>query len=258
MRLLRRVVRAPVFVLLIIGFFIIRLAGRLVSIGHPARDRANRYWVLRHWSRASLALFGFRRTTVGAPPPRPALIVANHLSYLDILALSSVVDAVFVTKLDVQSWPVIGFLVNAFAPIYINRESIHDVVRVSSRISDALERGESVILFAEGTSSGGEDILPLRASLLQGAAQERRPVHVASLTYATADHEPHPAEAVCWWRDMELLPHLFTLLEIRNPSVLVTFGEEPVVADDRKALARQLRDSLRSIFAPVNQYKASS
>jgi 1-acyl-sn-glycerol-3-phosphate acyltransferase len=192
-------------------------------------------------------------TCKGTPPAEPGLIVSNHLSYMDILAFSSVLDVVYVTKQDVRSWPVIGLIVSCFAPIFVDRESVRDVVRVSSRINESVTRGESVVLFAEGTSSRGDDVLEMKASLLQGAAADQQPVHYASISYRTPPDEPHPRNAVCWWRDMELLPHLLELLEIRSTVVLLTFGEKPIVADDRKVLATQLHAAVRSIFTPVDQ-----
>ncbi|MDA0322405.1 MAG: lysophospholipid acyltransferase family protein [Verrucomicrobia bacterium] len=253
MRILRRTIRLIGFSVVTAVFFSIRVAGKLVSFRNPARDRSNRLWVLRTWSRISLRLFGFSVAHVGTAPPTPALIVSNHLSYIDVMAISSLVDVVYVTKKDVSAWPIIGPIASSFAPIYVDRESVKDVVRVNDRISESLAGGENVVLFAEGTSSGGDDVLPMKASLLQAAARAQRPVYYASVTYRTAAHEPHPRDAVCWWRDMELIPHLVELLEIRAPSVLVTFGEQPIVAEQRKVLARKLHTAIQSIFTPVSQ-----
>jgi 1-acyl-sn-glycerol-3-phosphate acyltransferase len=179
-------------------------------------------------------------------PPDHALLVANHMSYVDIILIATQIDAVFVAKSEVASWPVIGHLCRAIDTIFVDRSVKRDVVRVGREIRARIDRGLGVAFFPEGTSSDGTLVLPFRSSLLEVAAREAIPVHWTAIRYRVAEGEVPAEQSVCWWGDMEFLPHLRRLLGVRSFEATIRFCDEPIASDDRKALAGELRSAIAS------------
>jgi len=203
------------------------------------------------WARVARRILGLRLVVQG-PPPRPAfLLVANHLGYLDVVVLGSLLDGVFLAKSEVARWRVIGRFARAVGTLFVDRASARDLPRAVSAIEAALAGGSSVILFPEGTSSPGRTVLPFRSALLEGAARRRLPVHTASLRYATPPGSPPAAASVCWWGETMFMPHLWALLRLPRIDATVTFGAEPIADDDRKLLAHRLHGEIAAAFKPV-------
>ncbi|MEM6639054.1 MAG: lysophospholipid acyltransferase family protein [Pseudomonadota bacterium] len=201
------------------------------------------------WARGLLRVLNVSLTVRGTPPTTPGLLISNHLGYLDIVVLAATVRATFVSKSEVARWPGIGPAVTLLGTIYVDRSRRRDVARVNKLIAESLERGRSVIVFAEGTSSNGDDILPLRPSLLDVAEDGHYPVHYARLDFQTPPGAPDAGEAVCWWGDAPFLPHLLGLLQVPSVQALVHFGDETVPVADRKTLALTLREKIRALPA---------
>jgi 1-acyl-sn-glycerol-3-phosphate acyltransferase len=100
---------------------------------------------------------------IGTPPKPPFFLVTNHLSYVDIGALRSVVKGVFVAKIEVSQWFVAGRIVRDMGIVFIDRKNRRDIPRAGAEIIHRLDEGEGVIVFPEGTSTKGEDILPFNS-----------------------------------------------------------------------------------------------
>jgi 1-acyl-sn-glycerol-3-phosphate acyltransferase len=111
-------------------------------------------------------------------------------------------------------------------------------------IQGVLDAGQGVLLFAEGTSSAGDRVLPFRSPLLEVAARGGIPVSYAGLRYRTGPGMPPAGEAVSWWRDVSLADHLFGLLRLPGFEAELVFGEEPLVGEERKDLALRLRSAV--------------
>lgn len=225
-------------------------AGNLVLWPWPRRRETFRSWILRTWSRGLLWSFGVRVERHGEPPREPFLLVANHLTYLDILVLGAEVGGAFVTKSEIAGWPVAGRLCRASGMIFVDRGSKRDLVRVAQMIERALELGRGVILFPEGTTSRGESLLPFRPPLLAVACRNGYAVHHAVISYRTPSTAPPPDEVVCWVGNAPLLPHLRRLLRLPWIGSTVTFGDEPLGDADRKNLAEQLYQAMEENFTP--------
>ena len=111
-----------------------------------------------------------------------------------------------------------------------------------------------MVLFAEGTSSAGEEVLPFRSSLLEAAAGSRRPVCYASLSYQTPKSAAPAGTAVCWWGDMVFVDHLIKLFALPGFEARLRFGDETVQDDDRKALAAKLHQAVSRQFQPTSDH----
>lgn len=178
------------------------------------------------------------RVTVIGPHPTAGLLVSNHLSYLDILLLSSVAPCVFVSKHEVKRWPIFGWCASLGGTVFIERAKRSEVGAVGEKIRARLAAGELVVLFPEGTSSGGAEILPFKSSLLEPVVGQPSPLFATCVGYTLAGGVV--SDAVCYWGDMTLLPHFVNLLKKPFVKAHVSFAELRQPASDRKALARQL------------------
>lgn len=209
--------------------------------------RAARRWnsaTIRTWTRGLMAIFGIHARVEGPVPPRPFFLVANHLSYLDILVLGSTLGATFISKHDIARWPVLGHLARITGTIFVNRERRRDAVRVLGEIDRAWNEGAGIVLFPEGTSSRGDRIYPLKSALLEWAVRQEQPVHAVVLRYATID-PAHPAEdAVCWWGDVPFGGHAARLLTIRRIEAHVRFSPTAI----REANRTQMADRLHALL----------
>jgi 1-acyl-sn-glycerol-3-phosphate acyltransferase len=180
-------------------------------------------------------------TTHGSMPSS-GLLVSNHLSYLDIIVLSSIQSCVFVAKHDVVKWPLFGWLAHAAGTIFVDRERRFSSPKVVDGIRDAIAGGSTVVLFPEGTSSDGSTVLPFKSTLLESAVQLRSPIAAASIEYALNDGSV--ADEVCYWRDMTLVPHLLNLFFKREIRANCSFSPATIRAGNRKEIARELRDEI--------------
>ncbi len=238
MRRLRAVVRGSLLLgvtIFVYGSFVLGRISRLTGTRHGWRNG----W-FRWWARAVCRILGMKTRAIGTPP-QDALIVSNHVTYLDIVLIASYVDAVFVAKSEIADWPLVGMVCKGIDTIFIDRQSKRDVVAVGEEMEKRLVSGLGVVVFPEGTSSAGDEVLPFKPSLLQVAARDRLPVHYATVRYAVPDNEPPVAESVAWWGDMEFVTHVWGMLQLGELSAEVVFGGEPIVDSDRKQLASRLQ-----------------
>jgi 1-acyl-sn-glycerol-3-phosphate acyltransferase len=207
--------------------------------------------VVHHWSRWVLRIAGVRVQLEGQPPAGGGLLVANHLSYLDIPVLASVRPVSFLSKAEVAHWPILGLLVRAVGVQLVRREDKRSLPQVAERLADEVARGHLVLFFPEGTSTSGDALLPFRPALLAPAAATQLPVHHVALRYGTPAGLPPAREAVCWWGDMGFGPHALRLLGLPRIDARVRFGREAVVRGERKELARVLQEGVAGDLAAM-------
>jgi 1-acyl-sn-glycerol-3-phosphate acyltransferase len=250
-----RVVRATGRLVAFLVWCALGLAARLLTLPviwvAPGAARPCYQVVCRAWARGLARIVGLAIDVRGRPPAAPFILVANHLGYLDIVTLMAVSPAVFVSRGDLRSWPVLGVLARAAGTLFVDRDMRRDVVRINGLIEQVLARGLGLIIFPEGTSSGGEEVLPFRSSLLEPAVALGRPVHWGTLEYRAPDGGPPASEVVCWWRDMTFVGHFWNLLGLSSIRATVQFGEEPLTADTRHELARRLHEAVSGQMLPA-------
>lgn len=200
-------------------------------------------WVHR-WGRRYCHALNWRFTVTGAPP-REGLLVSNHVSYVDIVVLAAVCPTVFVAKAEVRGWPVFGLLARLGGTMFITRTRRLDVARVNHEMQTGVAAGRVATVFPEGTSSGGDRVLPFHASLLGPAVEGGWHVTPVWIGYALTDGDP--AEEVCYWKDMTFGPHLLNLLTKREVRAQVIYGTARPAGGDRKALARDLHATVLAL-----------
>lgn len=156
---------------------------------------AEREATVQRWSAGALRILGVAWQVGGAPPQTgPALVVCNHLSWLDILVLNAVRPCRFVSKSDVRDWPLLGPLVAASGTVFIERAKRRDAMRVVHDMAERLQTGDLLAVFPEGTTGDGQAVLPFHANLLQAAVVTDTPVWPLALAYRhSATGLPHQA-----------------------------------------------------------------
>jgi lyso-ornithine lipid O-acyltransferase len=185
-------------------------------------------------------------------PAHGAVIVANHLSYLDILVIAALTPVVFVSKSEVRSWPLFGWFAEKAGTRFIDRNRRGDVARIGAELGPVMAAGLTVVLFLEGTTTDGRDVRPFKASLLEPAVRNGWAVVPAALDYSVPAGRSVERE-VCWWGDMMLVPHLWNLTTLPWIRSRVAWGAAVKAEEsaDRKALAEHLCKRVRALRQPV-------
>ena len=210
-----------------------------------------RQTVFGFWAKGFIKIARIRVKVIGTPPSPPFFLVSNHLTYTDIPLLRSIIEGVFVAKGEIEGWFMAGRIVRDMGAIFINRQNRRDIPRAGSLILKAIENGEGVIVFPEGTSTKGEEVLKFNSSFLEFAAKANLPVHYASIGYKTPPGELPASIAVAWWEDISFFAHLLRMFQVSGIEATVVFGEVPVQSEDRKELARKLWEGVREKFIPI-------
>ncbi|MEK8031908.1 lysophospholipid acyltransferase family protein [Ideonella sp. DXS29W] len=221
----------------------------IVALRFPALSAQERVARVRWWSAKLLRLLGIELEVVGKPRPGAALVVANHISWLDIAVIHAACPhARFVSKADVLRWPLLGWLIRSVGTLFIERERKRDAVRVVHEVATALSRGETVAVFPEGTTGPGDAVLPFHANLLQAAIASEVPVQAVALRY----HEPGLRFAVSaqYINEMTLVQSMWRVVCARGLAVRVRFLlSEGSTHADRRALAAHLRDEIQQALS---------
>jgi 1-acyl-sn-glycerol-3-phosphate acyltransferase len=223
--------------------------------------------VARLWQRFVCFLIGIRVTVTGAPADgRPLLLLANHTSWLDIPILASVAPVSFIAKKEVANWPVVGFLAKAQRSVFVDRERRHATGSHAEEVAGRLSKGDIMVLFAEGTSSDGNRVLPFRSALV-GAAQKAiegdgaATVQPVAISYQRMlglplgrQHRP----LVAWYGGTNLMPHLKRVLSEGGIDVHVVFGPARRLSarDDRKAITQEAGVLVQRLVSALNSGRA--
>ncbi len=225
--------------------------GILFRLHDPMRRTAWRGRMTSRWARGVARIAGMRIQVTGTPPQAPFVLVANHLSYFDVILLQTRIQGTFVAKAEVKAWPFIGWLTRTVGTLFIDRKNRKDIFRVNALVEEALQRGDGIVFFPEGTSSKGDKVYPFKASLLDLAARRHSAVVPAAISYRTPPGETPAHLAVCWWGEMTFADHLLNLLKLPYFEATLVFGSESIQETDRKVLARKLKQQVQSYFFPV-------
>jgi 1-acyl-sn-glycerol-3-phosphate acyltransferase len=226
------------------------LHGMLVMTRFPTLDAAGRHQRIQWWSAGVLRSVGMTLKVSGTSRPGANLIVANHISWIDIAALHAAVPhARFVSKADVLAWPLLGWLIRNAGTLFIERERKRDAVRVVHAMAEALKAGDTVAVFPEGTTGEGPELLPFHANLLQAAVATSTPIQPVVLRFSDAQHAYSPA--VIYVGETTLLQSVWRVVSARGLCAHVQILPAIATAHaDRRALAVHLRELMAERLPP--------
>lgn len=210
----------------------------------PRAHEVERQRCVQWWSVKLLRLLGVKLEVTGQFRAGAKLVVANHISWLDIMAIHAVhPQARFVSKADVQAWPLLGRLVAAGGTLYIQREKRRDALRVVHQMADSLRGGDTVAVFPEGTTADGRTLLPFHANLLQAAIATDVPVQPVALRYRDSHHAISPAAEFVG--ETTLVQSLWRVVSAQGLCVrLQVLLPQSCSHADRRALAERLRGEI--------------
>ena len=222
----------------------------IVLARFPSLDARGREQRIQWWSAKLLRVMGLSVHGSGTPRPGAKLLVANHVSWLDIAAIHAVVpEARFVSKSDVKHWPLVGRLVAGAGTLFIEREKKRDALRVVHQMAEALKAGDTVAVFPEGTTGDGRTLLPFHANLLQAAIATATPVQPVVLRFFDARHAVSPV--VEFLGETTLAQSLWRIVAARGLAVEVRIlTAEGTAHADRRALAEHLRETIGKALPP--------
>ena len=240
----------PIFRLLRLA---IHLCVGLIKCGllFPFLDHAGRERRIQRWSAQLIAICGVSlqvNHTAQAEPVSPALIICNHISWLDIFVINSVHACRFVAKSDIRDWPLIGWLCDKSGTIFIARGKQRDVRRIYAGLVRSIHDGERVAFFPEGTTSAQGTVLPFHANLFEAAIEAQVPVQAYAIRYRDAAGNYHPAADFIG--EMSFAESVLMIL--RHPAIHAELIRLPAVSS-AGAHRRELAVTMRAKIAQALQ-----
>jgi 1-acyl-sn-glycerol-3-phosphate acyltransferase len=245
---------------LFIGIFFFMMTPILISV-QWVLDKLNLPgwgFIASNYYRVLCALLRIRVRVVGNPVrDRAVLFVSNHVSWVDIVVIGSIAPVAFVAKREVASWPLVGITAKMQRTVFVDRGRRYQARDAVSEIVKRVASGTSVVLFAEGTSSDGNRVLPFRSALL-GAIEDRGDggsilMQPMAITYIGQHGLPMGRQhrpLVAWYGDLDFMPHIRAFIKRGAVDALVTYGD-PVPADrdtDRKAMSKRMEGTVRELL----------
>ncbi len=213
---------------------------QLTPLQREARVQAWAMQLLRVW-KIDLEVRG-RPVVVG-----PALLVCNHISWLDILVIHATRHCRFVAKSELREWPLIGTLATGAGTLYIERENRKDALRMVKEMACALKDGDVLAVFPEGTTGDGIDLLPFHANLIQSAIEANAPIQTLALQFVDATTH-QISMAAKFVGDDTLVQSIWSTLNAQNLKAVVNFGElQTADGRDRRAWAQALREDISGL-----------
>lgn len=209
----------------------------LVLTVFPFVSQRTRDGLIRRWSHSLLAGLGVTLQTDGAPG-EAAMLVANHVSWLDVVALSALAPAAFVAKHELRRWPVVGTVIALSGNIFIRRQRLRDILRVNACLDSRMRAGERVAVFPEGTTTDGSSVAPFRNALLQPAIEGTHALQPVAISFR--DPQGRLAAAAGYHGDISFGESLLAVAASRGMVVCVQFAS-PV---DTRGLCRRRAGAL--------------
>lgn len=211
-----------------------------------------------YYHRLIARIMGLRIHVDGKIADKPVLLVANHISWMDIVVFTAITPLSFVAKQEVGTWPGVRVLAKLQRTIFVDREKRTESLKSATEIAERLRNGDNVVLFPEGTSSDGNRVLDFKSTLFAGAASADgdTPIQTIAIAYTFLGGVPlgrRTRPLVAWYGDMEMASHVWNLLKAGPLDVHVRIGEPMTLSDigDRKALALYSEKKIRNDMADL-------
>lgn len=220
--------------------------GILLAVIYPHLNQTGQRRAMKSWSRRLLTILNIGIQIEGQQPMRGEggrLIVANHISWLDIFVMNAIQPARFIAKAEVRGWPLIGWLCRRGGTLFISRSLRQDASKVSRRVSHLLKQGAYIGLFPEGTTTDGKQVGHFHSALIQPAIDAG--VRLCPLALRYQDEEGEPSSAAAFIGDTTLVQSIWQILRCPHLNALVVFTPAlPTANENRRVLARAAQDAI--------------
>ncbi len=239
-----------------IGMFLVHGFVAKIYFRNIWKLRAHMIPCLTRYCQLAMKIMNFKITKNDFKNRTP-FIVSNHLSYLDILVLSSQLPTTYVTSLEMKKVPVLGWITQVAGCLYVDRKSRENLSNEIRDITEALQKGLSVTVFPEATSTNAEQVLPFKRPLFQASKDSSTPISPLCLNYKAIDGKSFSIQNrdfICWYGDMYFVPHLWNVMKLRSVEVELNFLN-PLPVDhekDNSFLASASHSIITSAFVPVS------
>ncbi len=234
------VVRVAGFVFWTVFCATLGVLGRLVLLPGPGLQARWGAYSASWWGRGCSWLCGLRLRVEGPLPPPGSFVAANHVSWADIWTLGAACPAVFIAKVEISTWPIMGWLSKIASTLWVDRRRMRDTVRLREELRFYLERGVRIHIFAEGGAGSGERIRPFKPPLFESPVALGVPCVPAVIRYQREQF---------WWPDTAVLAsHFLGCLRMPRSEVVVRFGEPVTGIEDRKLLAAKLQRRAEALY----------
>jgi 1-acyl-sn-glycerol-3-phosphate acyltransferase len=216
----------------------------LLGLSGPRTLERRALWVQAS-ARHMLKSLGIEYTVEGVPPTH-GLVVSNHLSYIDILIFSAAMPCFFVAKMEIVGWPFFGKAARSGGTIFVDRSSLASALTVAEQMTERLKLPIPipVLLFPEGTSTDGSQVIRFHSRLIDPATSLGVPITTACVRYVL--HDGMEERELCWYGDETFVNHLWKVLGVTGYVAEVQFGE-PRVYTDRRVAADQTHDEISAM-----------
>jgi 1-acyl-sn-glycerol-3-phosphate acyltransferase len=181
------------------------------------------------------------KTVVEGQPPMCGLVVSNHLSYLDIIIISAAMPCFFVSKIEVGDWPFFGKAARSGGTIFLDRSSRDSANAVAEQMTARLKLPIPVLLFPEGTSTDGSQVLRFHSRLIDPATAAGVPITAAAIQYIVGGGVEE--RELCWFGASGFTGHLWKVLGVKSFAARLHFGQSRVYSD-RRVAADQTHDEI--------------
>ena len=226
------------------------LWGLVQAVYYPYCSQQRQRYMMQKWAAGILKILSIRLQYSGEAPQltvERALLVANHVSWLDICAMMAVTPTQFVAKSEIRGWPVIGFLCKRIGTLFIERAKRSDTLRINHEISTVLSAGERVCVFPEAGTSDGTKINHFHASLLQSAVDANACLYPVAIRYL--DHKGGISTDAAY-TDASMLASLKKILKQPHIDAMLSFSEAlPATGKNRRELARLAEQAVANSLA---------
>jgi 1-acyl-sn-glycerol-3-phosphate acyltransferase len=196
----------------------------IAALALPFASKKTRLALTRWWCNSLLNCFNLNVITFGKLPDANTsrtMFIGNHVSWADIHALNSIIPLRFIAKVEIQSWPVFGYLVSKSGTLFINRTIRKDAARIVDITSESLLEGDNVCLFPEGTTTDGTYTLPFKSSIVQAAINASASIWPVAIYYPLPDGKPNTQMAFAG--ETSMIESMTQILNIKNPVVELHF-----------------------------------
>ena len=225
-------------------------AALTLKLAFPRADAARRRELVRSWSADLVRIMGLTVEVRGTPPgdgQASVMIAMNHVSWLDIFVVSGVRSTRFIAKSEVRDWPGAGWIAERAGTLFIRRERRRDTARINELVHGALQRGDIVGLFPEGTTTDGDTLLPFHSSLFEPAVANAAHVYPCAIRYENADGTL--CRQMAFAGELSFMQSLGLAIRQRGVVARVSFAP-PVDAGgrDRRSVAAAAQDAVASLL----------